>query len=87
MSRLCSTGSSLGDLQKAGIRVMGRQSEPGPAPGTHIITIEIPKELDDEQAYGVYVAISEILRRALPGTYSHWHRVMENKGKHGNDNC
>jgi hypothetical protein len=60
---------------------MGRQSEPGPKPGTYIITVEIPPDSAGRDA--VFAAVRNIAGMLIPESWVTMHRVMENRGKHG----
>jgi hypothetical protein len=64
------------------VAALGRAHQ-GPVEGTHIITIEVPATIDEDKAYDLYVALNAIMRTALPGTFTTWHRVMPHRGKHG----
>lgn len=67
---------------------MTRQTEPGPKPGTYIITVEIPdidvknkavmQRLDD-----LYVTFRVLASAYFNETWTTTHRVMPDRGKHG----
>lgn len=62
-----------------------RQSEPGPKPGTYVITLEIPGIDPDhmEQFEALHAAIRCIATAMFPETWTTFHRVMPDRGKHG----
>jgi len=66
-----------------------RQSEPGPKPGTYVITIEIP-DIDPElvspdmlRLEALYASIRTISAALFDETWVTFHRVMPDRGKHG----
>lgn len=64
---------------------MGRQSEPGPKPGSYILTVEIPADADENAREKVLATTRVVAHSLIPGVFVHFHRVLENRGKHGSD--
>lgn len=64
---------------------MTRQTEPGPKPGDYVITLEIPgiDPSDMEKFEALHTAIRCLGTAMFPETWITFHRVMENRGKHG----
>lgn len=67
---------------------MTRQTEPGPKPGSYVITLELPhcdpNSKDDMECLAqLQTAIRAIGSKLFTETWITTHRVMGNRGKHG----
>jgi hypothetical protein len=58
-------------------------SATGPTPGTYVISVEIPAEIDAETAHRLETAFAAIAHNCIPGAFTSGYRVRGSNGKHG----
>lgn len=81
-------GEAVRGAARRDSRGVTRQAEPGPKPGTYVITIEIP-DIDPEMVSpdmlkfeALYTGIRNVASALFDETWVTFHRQMPEKGRH-----